>query len=1082
MSRDFSKPSLPAALGLVIGLLGALIVTQWWLRVPVILANPFLSQLRIHAGLVLLAGGVALVARTRQHERQHATSRLSDWCAAFMVLYPAIVQAQTIFGIQLGLDFVREPIAPTLENPHPGRMAPNAAVAFIAAGSVLAFLRRPEGAGRPATRLALWIVSVLGFGGLAGHLLGLEQLYRVVSFNLMLLSTAAGISLLAVGLWSLQLRLTAPTGQDVAALERHIARRTVFTLCIVALAAGGLAFAVMRASFVDSLLADARASARTSSIALANTLQTSIWFPRNMASRPSLVQVLSELEANVDDETAKALADGIALSFLSAGTDGVKLLAADGRVLAKAGDLPAETSKVVNKLQAPSVQAELRWANGYVLHVEAPVEDAHRRVVGRVISEQRLHLIGQILSEASNGETADALLCSREAEIAVCAPSRLYATQYTLPIHDALGKPAYPMSRALLNETGAMSVKDLRGVPVVAGYSPVGDTGLGLVVKSDVSALYAPLRDHLHLVVLLVGALVAAGAWTLRARVRPLLQAVVEEQQRTRTILDTSSDAFIATDVNGRVTDWNAEATRLFGWTSDEAVGKVMSDLIVPPALREVHQAGFSRFLRIGTGPVVNRRTEMTGWHRDGYEIAIELSISGIQTGRGYVANAFIRDIRARRAAQHQLEASELRLHEVLGNIPAMVAHFDAEERCLFANDLALKVHGLTKEQAIGRRFKDGVSRQAYALHREHIAQVLSGKKARFEGEEIRDGISTFYEVNLVPEHDADGAVSGFYLMTFDISQMKQAKLEADRSSERLRAIADNLPVMISYIDDRENLQFANRTFEQWTGVPVHSALGRPLRNVIGDALFSQREQPLRQALAGQRVEFEVESVAMGVERVLQTVFIPDVQSVGHVRGVYTLTSDVTALRHAERKMADLARSDPLTGLANRRRFDEWLPEALARARRQRSGLGLMFLDVDHFKQINDKYGHAAGDAVLIEFGQRLKAAVRSTDLVARLAGDEFVVVLEGLHEADECEHVAAKIVAGVRAKLLVDGDDLSVTTSLGVAYLPAQWRGEPSTLLELADRALYQTKEKGRNGFTCTTAAGPQGFAATTF
>jgi len=541
-------------------------------------------------------------------------------------------------------------------------------------------------------------------------------------------------------------------------------------------------------------------------------------------------------------------------------------------------------------------------------------------------------------------ESADALICSVSEATAVCAPTRIYEQPLSIPMYNATGQPAFPISRALLGQTGVLAVKDLRGVPVIAGYTPVGDFGLGLVAKTDVSTLYAPLREQLHLLALLVVGLVAAGTWALRSRVKPLLKTVVKEQQRVRTILDTSSDAFIAIDTEGRISDWNKEATRLFGWQESQALGRPLVELIIPPPHRAAHTANFAEFIRSGVGPVVNRRTEITGWHRDGYEIPVELSISSVETPAGHVANAFVRDIRERKAAQTRLEVSE----------------------------------------------------------------------------------------------------------------------------GRLRAITDNLPVMISYIDRHERLQFLNRTFEQWTGIAVSGALGKPLLDVLGDDLYSQRAAHLQRALGGERIEFEVESQALGVQRYLQTVYVPDMETVDQAAGVYTLTTDVTALRLAERRMADLALSDSLTGLANRRRFDESLPEALARARRNRTGLALMFLDIDHFKGINDTFGHDAGDRVLVAFSGRLLASVRETDLVARFAGDEFVVLLEGLRAVEECEAVAQKFVLEARQVTHVDGEDLSVTTSIGIAYLSATGKSEPQRLLKLADQALYETKAKGRNGFTC--------------
>jgi diguanylate cyclase (GGDEF)-like protein len=178
-------------------------------------------------------------------------------------------------------------------------------------------------------------------------------------------------------------------------------------------------------------------------------------------------------------------------------------------------------------------------------------------------------------------------------------------------------------------------------------------------------------------------------------------------------------------------------------------------------------------------------------------------------------------------------------------------------------------------------------------------------------------------------------------------------------------------------------------------------------------------------------------------------------------------------LRQAERRMAELALNDSLTGLANRRRFDERLPEALARARRQHSGTALLFLDVDRFKAINDTHGHAVGDAVLAGFARRLRKALRGTDFVARLAGDEFVAVLEGLHEAAEAELVAGKVVQAARRPLATPAGPLRITTSVGVAYLPPEVACSAEALLALADQALYRTKRQGRDGHACEVVQG---------
>jgi diguanylate cyclase (GGDEF)-like protein/PAS domain S-box-containing protein len=554
----------------------------------------------------------------------------------------------------------------------------------------------------------------------------------------------------------------------------------------------------------------------------------------------------------------------------------------------------------------------------------------------------------------------------------------------------------------------------------------------------------------------------------LERRVAQRTAALARSEEAQRVILEQANDAFVAIGVDGRVTAWNRAAESMFGYTAAQALGRPMAELIIPPRYREAHARGHSGFIHTGAGPVVNRRTEITGLHRDGHEVPIELSVSAIATPDGFIANAFMRDIRERVAAQEALKKSQSRLHQALESLPALVGYFDREQRCRYGNRLGRKLRDLAPGEEIGLHLRDAVGEAIYRLHEPHLPTVLAGEPARFEGSARVKGKDVHFHVHLVPEKDpGDNQLTGFYVMTFDVTALKEAQLQQERARRQLRAITDNLPVMISYIDAEHRLQFLNRTFEEWTGVAVSDALGKTLREAVGEQLYEQRRSALEQALRGERVLFEVVSNALGVRRVLQTAYIPDCPSAEVTAGVYTLTSDVTALRDAERKMAELALTDTLTGLANRRHFEQRLPEALSRAARTRKGTALMFLDVDHFKRINDSFGHAAGDAVLVTFAQRLAACTRSTDLVARLAGDEFVVVLEGLNDIDECHVIANKVNTAARGLLRYESQNLQVTTSIGIAYLAGGRPCRADVVLRHADEALYRTKERGRDGYT---------------
>ncbi len=283
-------------------------------------------------------------------------------------------------------------------------------------------------------------------------------------------------------------------------------------------------------------------------------------------------------------------------------------------------------------------------------------------------------------------------------------------------------------------------------------------------------------------------------------------------------------------------------------------------------------------------------------------------------------------------------------------------------------------------------------------------------------------------------------------------------------SEKRLRLITDNLPVLIAYVDRERRFRFGNATFERWFGVAPERLVGMSIAQLMGEDAARQGADSLEGAFAGRATTCQIRLQIQGAPRVLEGVYIPDLQPDGSVAGVYALKHDMTHVKEVEEQLSRLARIDTLTGLANRRSFNETLQQALVRASRHGRTLALAYLDVDHFKRINDSHGHGVGDEVLKEFGERLRACVRASDLPARLSGDEFVVILEEIGGAGEAARISAKIVAAMRAPFSTGAGMLAVSASVGVAlWRPGQ---DEDALLAAADGALYVAKANGRDGY----------------
>jgi len=174
---------------------------------------------------------------------------------------------------------------------------------------------------------------------------------------------------------------------------------------------------------------------------------------------------------------------------------------------------------------------------------------------------------------------------------------------------------------------------------------------------------------------------------------------------------------------------------------------------------------------------------------------------------------------------------------------------------------------------------------------------------------------------------------------------------------------------------------------------------------------------------------------------------------------------DISARKEAEEELRHLAHYDMLTNLPNRALFRDRLIQALAQARRGEALLAVMFLDLDRFKLVNDSLGHAIGDLLLKQVAHRLTACVRASDTVGRLSGDEFGIILAGLHSAEDAHLVAQKIVQIFSSLFRLDGHDRYVTTSIGISLYPSHGQDDES-LIKAADAAMYRAKQTGRNNY----------------
>jgi diguanylate cyclase (GGDEF)-like protein/PAS domain S-box-containing protein len=193
----------------------------------------------------------------------------------------------------------------------------------------------------------------------------------------------------------------------------------------------------------------------------------------------------------------------------------------------------------------------------------------------------------------------------------------------------------------------------------------------------------------------------------------------------------------------------------------------------------------------------------------------------------------------------------------------------------------------------------------------------------------------------------------------------------------------------------------------------------------------------------------------------------------GHVTQHIRTFNDITAIKQQQRALAQQARHDSLTGLPNRRAFGERLQQAMSRARRQPQTLAVVYVDLDGFKGVNDAYGHAVGDQLLIEVARRLDDCVRLTDCVCRLSGDEFTVILEGAGHPEEVQRIGNRILERLSLPHALGGHALVVTPSIGGTLFQSGENAD--TLCRRADAAMYKAKRSGKARFVLDVAPNGQ-------
>jgi diguanylate cyclase (GGDEF)-like protein/PAS domain S-box-containing protein len=327
------------------------------------------------------------------------------------------------------------------------------------------------------------------------------------------------------------------------------------------------------------------------------------------------------------------------------------------------------------------------------------------------------------------------------------------------------------------------------------------------------------------------------------------------------------------------------------------------------------------------------------------------------------------------------------------------------------------------------------------------------------------DGAERTISISGDPVFDAFGAFQGYHGVGTDITERRRAERALRDTADKLRLFVDNVPAMTAYWDENQRCGFASNAFSAFYGPAVEDLIGKHIREALGDAVYREVEGHLLQALEGHAVSYQRTDTRQGGEsRHLEVRLLPHIGGQGKVLGYFSVTTDITEHKLAELRMQRVAHHDGLTGLPNQLLFNDRLDQTISLAKRDSREFALLYLDLDKFKPVNDALGHAAGDELLKAVATRIRREVRESDTVARVGGDEFIVILPDIDSREDAESVARKIIAALAAPFQLGSQKQSVDigTSIGIAVYPADAR-DAEALVRAADAAMYRAKQAGR-------------------
>ncbi len=544
-------------------------------------------------------------------------------------------------------------------------------------------------------------------------------------------------------------------------------------------------------------------------------------------------------------------------------------------------------------------------------------------------------------------------------------------------------------------------------------------------------------------------------------------------EQWYRNIFYSAPAGIVVTDTEGIILHANAQADATFGYAEGELAGRSIA-LLIPPEKRASYLRRFTVFLantKSGNPPFDIAKGPF-GYRKNGIQFPVDFTLSLLRDSNGRVNAicAAVCDISEIWHMGELLRKREGEYRTLVENFPDLIVRFDRNCRRTFINHPFDPSAGRAAAECLGSTPLEcwavpTVPAQAFQDMLQRVLAEGSTGKAILDWQK-QDGERLCMTVNAVPEFDANGAICSVLTISRDITAVSQAQESLYKREQEFRSLVEHSPDAIGRYDGECRRVYANPRLMESLGGDKARILGSTPSQFPGGTAAAKFAVMLQEVLeSGEERAFELRWKDATSDYCTYYRMIPEFDRTDKVANVLAIGRDITAIDRYRKKVHDQAFYDSLTGLPNRYLVFDRINQAIADSAYNGHQFGLMLLDLDNFKEVNDTLGHSAGDRLLCEVAQRMQDCVRQYDTVARLGGDEFAVLLPNMRKGDDLATIANKMLRELAEPFQIEGRESFVTASVGIAFYPDDSK-DGHALYQFADSAMYHAKKMGRNNF----------------